>query len=77
MVSEWKCEHNESDVFSSCLQLLRITTFCFYEEWISAACGDSEWDHVGRAVDESNQMQIADIERELSRAGQCRIQCGQ
>src|SRR6266576_6067983 len=29
---QWKCEHNQSDVSSSCLQLLRTTSFCFYEE---------------------------------------------
>ena len=29
---QWKCEHNQSDVSSSCLQLLRIANFCFYED---------------------------------------------
>lgn len=29
---QWKCEHNQRDVFSSCLQLLRIASFCFYED---------------------------------------------
>jgi len=28
----WKCEHNQSDVCSSCVQLLRITSICFYKE---------------------------------------------
>jgi len=33
-----KCEHNQSDASSSCLQLLRITSFCFYEgdQYLSA-----------------------------------------
>ena len=29
---QWEYEHNQSDFSSSCLQLLRITNFCFDEE---------------------------------------------
>jgi len=29
--SLWRCEHNQSDVSSSCLLLLGITSFCSYE----------------------------------------------
>jgi hypothetical protein len=31
-LSGWRCEHNQSDLSSSCFHLLRITSFCFYEE---------------------------------------------
>ena len=51
---QWKGEHNQSDVSSSCLQLLNITAFCFYERVNSIECCHSEWDHRVDAVDESN-----------------------
>jgi hypothetical protein len=51
---QWKCEDNQSDVSSSCVQLLRITIFCFYEEW-SALSAVTQSRIIGLdAVDESN-----------------------
>jgi hypothetical protein len=37
----WKREHNQSDVSSSCLQLLRIISFCFYEGTALSAVNQS------------------------------------
>jgi len=51
---QWKCEHNQSDVSPSCLQLLNITSFCFYEEGSALSAVTQSGIIRVDAVDESN-----------------------
>jgi hypothetical protein len=52
--SEWRGEHNQSDLLSSCFHLLKITSFCFYESCSALSAVTQSGIKGVDGVDESN-----------------------